>query len=110
MTLCPVSFFVLSPVAPSRLRKASMLYCTQVEGPYSVSPCMPQDHVIVLVAGGMGITPMLGMLRAWATAADDGDEEDGLDPQPPSAVFLCWTVRNLEELQLLDSRLVEIAR
>ena len=45
----------------------------QVEGPYESSPTTEAiSDVIVLVAGGLGVTPLLGMLRALAAAGMKG--------------------------------------
>lgn len=42
-----------------------------VDGPYGSWQPLESDHGYVLVAGGMGITPVLSMLRTWADARDD---------------------------------------
>lgn len=76
----------------------------QVEGPYWVSGCMPQDNVVVMVIGGIGITPALGLLRAWAAAAAKGASD-----AVPKAVHLLWSARSVDELQLLDNTLIDMA-
>lgn len=71
----------------------------QVEGPYDYLPCLPTHNVVVMVAGGIGITPILGILRCWIA-------------QPhlaPEACYLVWSSRSIEDLSLLDSALVDLA-
>lgn len=70
-----------------------------VEGPYDDLPALPTHKIVVMIAGGTGITPILGILRSWIA-------------QPslaPAMVYLIWTSRSFEELCLLDSALVDLA-
>ena len=84
----------------------SLVPC-QVEGPYESSPASPNANsdVTVLIAGGLGVTPLLGMLRSWA--ASSNSPSSGRSPR--GIVYLLWSSRSLEELELMDSALVQIA-
>ena len=64
----------------------------------------------------MQITPFLGMLRELQglherrMIAEHKDlSEDGLATGVPATVHLIWVVRDRDELQLLDSRLLAAA-
>lgn len=68
-----------------------------VEGPYGhESDFFLQYETLILVAGGIGISPFLALLRDLLQRCQRGQ------PNLPLNVHLIWAVRKAEELQLLD--------
>ncbi|DBA82863.1 TPA: hypothetical protein ACH3X1_006657 [Trebouxia sp. C0004] len=67
-------------------------------------------QVMVIFAGGIGITPMLGMLRHMAAHARARKTDPSHDMELPSKVYLVWSARSRVELALLDQELIDIAR
>ncbi|KAL3151709.1 hypothetical protein ABBQ38_012690 [Trebouxia sp. C0009 RCD-2024] len=67
-------------------------------------------QVMVIFAGGIGITPMLGMLRHMAAHARARKTDPSHDMELPSKVYLVWAARSRAELALLDQELIDIAR
>ncbi|KAJ9462859.1 Ferric reduction oxidase 5 [Diplonema papillatum] len=66
----------------------------QVEGPYGKLSFDVKNHSkIILVAGGIGITPMLSTVNYM---------------EPDQIVTLCWSVREAEVVRLLQSELFEL--
>ncbi len=97
-----------------RLRGGHDRIRVQVEGPYWTSPGIPDDDIVVMVIGGMGITAALGLLRSWAAAAGNGNPGGGPSSSSarrrrPRAVRLLWASRSCEVLQLMDGALIDEA-
>ncbi|KAL0040033.1 hypothetical protein WJX79_003372 [Trebouxia sp. C0005] len=67
-------------------------------------------QVVVIFAGGIGITPMLGMLRHMAAHARSRKTDPSHDMELPDKVYLVWSARSQAELALLDQELIDIAR
>lgn len=105
----------------------------QVEGPYeSTLLHKPQTRVVVMIAGGMGFTPIKGLLQAYSNSMSveaitaivtvdmateggkagstvkPGDICSSGDVSPPR-VYLMWSCRKLCELQLLGADLLNAA-
>ncbi|KAG0572057.1 hypothetical protein KC19_VG064700 [Ceratodon purpureus] len=67
-----------------------------IEGPYGhESNFFLQYEMLVLVAGGIGISPFVALLRDLLQRYQRGQ------PNLPSTVYLIWAVQKSEELQLL---------
>eukprot|EP00798_Chlamydomonas_sp_ICE-L_P004966 gene4966-34745_t len=111
----------------------------QVEGPYEDDVLhAPKTSVVVMVAGGIGITPLKGLLETYnqnavtqktisdsslsdetvsdssvqkATVAVSMDDHDKTAPvsTQPLAVYLIWSCRKICELQLLGPQLLRRA-
>jgi len=81
----------------------------QVEGPYetSLSSHPPTVDVVVMIAGGVGVTPLLALLRQYMRYALVR-AAGGTAPAPPRVYFL-WSSRALCDLQLMGADLIRQA-
>ncbi len=65
---------------------------------------------VVMVAGGVGVTAMLGMLRAMLDARQAAEAGSASAGRMPRAVVCVWTARQAGEFLSLDSSLLAAAR
>lgn len=72
----------------------------RAEGPYGSLQCEPSNfHTIVLASGGIGITPMLAMVRSLSKKIDQGKM------RKLKTIIFVWSVREEPMLQLILSEL-----
>ncbi|KAL3136132.1 hypothetical protein ABBQ32_007152 [Trebouxia sp. C0010 RCD-2024] len=84
----------------------------KASGPFGCpqGPKWAAHQVLVIFAGGIGITPMLGMLRHMAAHARANKADPRTAVGIPDKVYLIWSSRSHSELQLLDQDLLDLAR
>lgn len=83
----------------------------QVEGPYLAT----LDHitssttapVIVMVAGGIGVTPLLGILRHYVRQFTDALSGNAPTTGHHTNIYLIWTSRHVSDLKLFGTELLE---
>ncbi|CAD7696626.1 unnamed protein product [Ostreobium quekettii] len=105
---------------------AGTLTTARLEGPYSATPdirCFQEHEYLVMVAGGIAITPLLTILKKLVIS--NATEPSGrpsrclrLGYPPPSdddpvfrrKVVVLWTMRNISEAELMDEELFSYSR
>lgn len=73
-------------------------------------PSWCRYDAVVMVAGGVGVTAMLGMLRAMLEAHRAAEAGRGPSEGLPGSVVCIWTARQAGEFLSLDSSLLAAAR
>lgn len=105
---------------------AGTLTTARLEGPYSATPdirCFQEHEYLVMVAGGIAITPLLTILKMLVIS--NAAEPSGRPGRrlrlgyPPSSdedpvfrrkVVVLWTMRNISEAELMDEELFSYCR
>jgi len=105
---------------------AGTLTTARLEGPYSATPdirCFQEHEYLVMVAGGIAITPLLTILKKLVISnatEPSGRPGGGLRLGHPSCsddesvfrrkVVVLWTMRNISEAELMDEELFSYCR
>ncbi|KAK9812181.1 hypothetical protein WJX73_002334 [Symbiochloris irregularis] len=85
----------------------------KLDGPYGgASSVLHGDcKVAVIFAGGIGVTPMLGLLSALRERRHEAEFHGSITaPSIPQKVVFVWTCRNAQEFDLLDDLLLSESR
>lgn len=75
-----------------------------IEGPYGIfSPDFRTERNLIFIAGGVGITPFLSMIRHVVRHCQQaGDQQQLLLLQFPLSVTLVWGIKDRRDLAFLD--------
>ncbi|CAM9777062.1 unnamed protein product, partial [Sphacelaria rigidula] len=76
-----------------------------VDGPYGVPVEYNRYRLLVMVAGGIGVTPCMSLLRHLNLVARAGGLTECLD----AGVRLIWTTRSMEEMVMMERELQDVA-
>ncbi|KAJ3157577.1 hypothetical protein HDU86_003229 [Geranomyces michiganensis] len=98
-----------------RLAEASMggqKLTARVDGPYGAWDVIADHYgLVVLIAGGIGVTPILSVLRTVLnnnTYNNTQDVTSSSPPPPPRVVELVWTVTSMRHVSWFKNELDEV--